>query len=48
MAMATLRRKLSKWALALMGQFTAHHDRLIQGKLELMEPFARYHADIKP
>jgi transposase len=36
-AMGTFRRKLPELALALTGQCTAHHGRLIQGALELME-----------
>jgi hypothetical protein len=34
--------------LALTEQVTAHHERLIQGGQELMEPFAPYQANIKP
>jgi transposase len=41
LAMGTLRRKLPELALALTGQFPAHHGRLIQGELELMELLER-------
>lgn len=40
-AMGTWRRKLPELELALTGQFTAHHGRLIQGELELMELLER-------
>ncbi len=36
LALGTLRRKLPQLALALTGQFTAHHGRLMRGELELM------------
>ena len=45
-AMGTLRRKLPELALALTGQFTAHHGRLIQGELELMALLERQIADL--
>jgi transposase len=37
----TLRRKLPELELALTGQFTAHHGRLIQGALELIDLLER-------
>ena len=37
LAMGTLRRKLPELALALTGQFTEHHGRLIHGELEVRE-----------
>jgi len=37
LALGTLRRTLPELALALTGQCTEHHGRLIQGELELME-----------
>ena len=37
LAMGTLRRKLPELELALTGQCTEHHGRLIQGELELLE-----------
>ena len=46
LALGTLRRKLPELALALTGQFTAHHGRLIQGELELMELLERQIADL--
>jgi transposase len=41
LALGTLRRKLPELEVALTGQFTAHHGRLIQGELELMELLER-------
>jgi transposase len=41
LALGTLRRKLPDLELALTGQFTEHHGRLIQGELELMELLER-------
>ena len=46
LALGTLRRKLPELELALTGQFTAHHGRLIQGELELMELLERQIADL--
>jgi transposase len=46
LAMGTLRRKLPELEVALTGQFTAHHGRLIQGELELMELLERQIADL--
>ena len=46
LAMGTLRRKLPALALALTGQFTAHHGRLIQGELALMELLERQIAEL--
>lgn len=41
LALGTLRRKLPELELALTGQFTEHHGRLIQGELELMDLLER-------
>lgn len=46
LAMGTLRRTLPERALALTGQFTAHHGRLIPGELALMELLERQIADL--
>ena len=46
LAMGTLRRKLPELALALTGQCTAHHGRLIQGELVLLELLERQSADL--
>jgi transposase len=46
LALGTLLRKLPELELALTGQFTAHHGRLIQGELELMELLERQIADL--
>lgn len=46
LALGTLRRKLPELELALTGQFTAHHGRLIQGELELLELLERQIADL--
>ena len=46
LAMGTLRRKLPELELALTGQFTEHHGRLIQGELELMELLERQIAEL--
>ena len=46
LAMGTFRRKLPELALALTGQCTAHHGRLIQGELALMERLERQSADL--
>jgi transposase len=46
LALGTLRRKLPELELALTGQFTEHHGRLIQGELELMELLERQIADL--
>lgn len=46
LAMGTLRRKLPELEVALTGQCTAHHGRLIQGELELMELLERQIADL--
>ena len=45
-ALGTLRRKLPELELALTGQFTTHHGRLIQGELELMELLERQIAEL--
>jgi hypothetical protein len=41
LALGTLRRKRPQLELALTGQFTEHHGRLIQGELEVMELLER-------
>ena len=41
LAMGTLRRKMPALAVALTGQFTAHHGRRMQRELELMELLER-------
>ena len=46
LALGTLRRKLPALELALTGQFTAHHGRLIQGALELIDLLERQIADL--
>jgi transposase len=45
-AMATVRRTVPELALALTGQCTAHHGRLLQGERELMELLERQIADL--
>ena len=46
LALGTLRRKLPELAVALTGQFTAHHGRFIQGELELMALLERQRAEL--
>jgi transposase len=46
LALGSLRRKLPALELALTGQFTAHHGRLMQGELELMELLERQIAEL--
>jgi transposase len=46
LALGTLRRKLPALELALTGQFTAHHGRLIQGALELIDLLERQITDL--
>jgi transposase len=46
LALGSLRRKSPALALALTGQCTAHHGRLMQGKLELMELLERQIAEL--
>ena len=45
-ALGKLRRKLPELALAFTGQFTAHHGRIIQGTLELIDLLDRQIADL--
>jgi transposase len=46
LALGRLRRKLPPLELALVGQFTAHHARLIQGALELIDLLDRHIAEL--
>lgn len=46
LALGTLRRKLPQLELALTGQFTAHHARIIQGALELIDLLERQIAEL--
>jgi transposase len=46
LAMGTLRRKMPALEVALTGQFTAHHGRLMQRELELMELLERQIAEL--
>jgi len=46
LAMGSLRRKVPELELALTGQCPAHHGRLIQGALALMELLERQIADL--
>jgi transposase len=46
-ALGKLRRKLPQLTLALTGQFTAHHGRIIQGTLELIDLLDRQIADLE-
>jgi transposase len=46
MALGTLRRKIPQLEVALEGQFTAHHARLIAGALELVDVLGRQIAEI--
>ena len=46
LAKGRLRRKLSQLEVALTGQFTPHHARLIQGALELIDLLDRQIADL--
>ncbi len=46
LALGTLRRKLPELELALTGQFTEHHGRLIEGELDLMELLERQIAEL--
>lgn len=46
-ALGKLRRKLPQLALALTGQFTAHHGRIIQGALDLIDLLDRQIADLE-
>jgi transposase len=46
LALGTLRRKVPQLELALTGQFTAHHGRLIQGALELIDLLDRQIAEL--
>lgn len=46
LALGTLRRKLPQLELALTGQCTAHHGRLIQGSLELIDLLDRQIAEL--
>jgi transposase len=46
MALGTLRRKIPQLEVALEGQFTAHHARLIAGALELVDVLGRQMAEI--
>ena len=39
--------EVAQVGIALTEESTAYHRRLIQGKVELMEPFSPSHADIK-
>jgi len=39
--------EVAQVGIALTGESTAYHRRLIQGKVELMEPFSPSHANIK-
>ena len=46
LALGRLRQKLPQLELALAGQFTAHHARLIQGALELIDLLDRQSAEL--
>ena len=46
LALGKLRRKLPQLELALAGQFTAHHARLIQGALDLIDLLDRQIAEL--
>ena len=46
LALGRLRQKLPQLALALAGQFTAHHGRLIQSALELIDLLDRQIAEL--
>jgi transposase len=46
LALGTLRRKIPQLEVALEGQFTAHHARLIAGALELVDVLGRQIAEI--
>jgi transposase len=46
LALGRLRQKLPQLELALAGEFTAHHARLIQGALELIELLDRHIAEL--